>query len=400
MKAISPPQFDILNMQSPYIFYQWAREHQPIFFDYKSKYWVISRYRDVKDILRNEQDFSAELERVNYATLCPYAREVLDPINFVELYGLSTTENPDHDRVKRVVMPIFNELFFKKLRPKITTIIESYIDSITEGVDIDIIKHMLNNLPAEIIFTILGISHENINKVKEWSHSRLALTWGTKNQQVEHAEKIVKYWNFTKELITWKLESPGYDLPSLLLPHYKEGTLKLHDIHLLCYGLIFSGHTTTSTFMAEALKTLIETGTWKEIIASQIKFHTTADELLRLCPSAFTRRRLALKDINISGMEIKRGSHIILAIGSANRDEEVFEDPNEVILGRTNANRHLTFGSGFHYCIGAKLVRLEYALIMDKLAQRFPNLSLSPNHELKYDNNISIRALKQLWVRT
>jgi len=390
--------FDILDLRHPFPFYQWARKNAPVFLDEKTGYWVVSKYQDIKNILSNENFFSAELERVNFSKLSAAALDILNPINFEELFGLSTTENPAHDRVKRVALPIFNDLFSASLKPQLEAIIGRHIDRVQGRREFDVVNEVFNPLPAEVIFTILGISPEDVSKVKEWSESRVSLTWGTEEGQVEQAKNIVKYWDFCKNLVDEKAKEPRNDLPSRMIPFYQNGTLSLQEIQLLCYGLVFSGHATTSAFLAESLRVLLETGWWNKILTDKIPFSSSVEEMLRYCPSAFTRRRLALEDVIIGNVKIAKGGKILLSLGSGNRDEEVFDDPEAVQINRLNASRHLTFGNGFHYCIGAKLVKLEYSLVMEMISQAFPKLRLSEDNRFEYSNNISIRSLKQLKV--
>ncbi|MEO0584077.1 MAG: cytochrome P450 [Bacteroidota bacterium] len=385
-------------MQTPHTFYKWARTAQPIFFDEASGYWVLTKYDDVKKVLRNEAYFSAELERVNYEEICPHARAILEPINFQELYGLSTTENPNHDKVKAVLMPILHELFYKTLKPQVENLIYHEVLRLKGMKVVNIAKELFYHLPAEIVFTILGVPSQDIPKIKEWTKSRMVLTWGPAREQTSHAANIVRYWKYTQELLRSKAKHPGNDLPSKLIEAEKAGQLTRLDIELLCYGLIFSGHTTTSTFLTESLKTMLYTDVWSQIIEEDYPFIYTVDELLRLCPSAFTRRRIVKKDFTVRDHTFTKGSKLLLVIGSANRDEEVFAAPDELILARPNSNKHLTLGSGFHYCIGAKIVKLEYATVMRCLADVFPDMILSGRNTFEYESNISIRALRSLYV--
>lgn len=393
-------QFDIFNLQEPYGFYEEARRNMPIFWDEASGYWVVTRYTDVKEIMKNEAGFSARLDRVNYSDLAPEARATLCPVNFQKLYGLSTTENPSHDQVKKALMPVWNDLYSSTLLPQIEAAVKEYLAKVASKAEFDILAEVFNPLPAKIIFLILGIGDSDIPKVKEWSKSRLQLTWGDKSEQVGHAENIVKYWHFCEALIDQKMKQPGDDLPSKLLEVYYKDEISLREIKLLCYGLIFSGHTTTSAFMAEALKTLLQSGVWALHQEHEVPFSQSVEELLRLCPSAFTRRRIALSDFEVGNHQGKKGDELLLIIGSANRDESVFPEPNTIDIYRKNARNHLSLGSGFHYCIGSRLVKLEYTTIMKAIMETFPNIRLSDHNAFHYPENISIKALDALYVST
>ena len=109
--------FDPLDLKDPFPFYEWAREHAPVFYDRHSDCWIVSTYADVRASLADNARFSAEAERLSYAGLSEASAAILRPISFEQLFGLSTTENPDHDRVKRVVFPLFNDLFLRFMKP-------------------------------------------------------------------------------------------------------------------------------------------------------------------------------------------------------------------------------------------------------------------------------------------
>jgi len=391
---------DVLDMNNPFPAYEKLRKERPVFFDDISKYWIITRYNDVKQILLDENSFSAELERMNYKELSNEAISILDPINFVEIYGLSSTENPTHDKVKRVLMPIFNKLFEEVIKPIVSEIVDQEIEKIRGAKRFDIIEKVFYNLPAEIIFRILGIPRTEVENVKQWSESRMFLTWGDSSEQAYHARNIVKYWHYCVELVNRKKQNPGNDLPSYLLSVHLENKylISIEEITLLCYGLVFSGHTTTTVFLAESLKLLLESKKWEELSLGIIPISQTCNEMLRLCPSAFTRRRLSLKEVVIAGVTIPKNEKILLAIGSANRDKEIFKRPNRIDFERKNSNQHLSFGRGFHYCIGAKLVHLEYEIVLSKLITLFPNLKLSSKNDFVYQRNLSIRSMNSLFV--
>ena len=192
--------FNVLDLNDPYPFFKNAREKFPVFWDEKSQYWVITKYEHVKMVMSDELTYSAESERVNYSTFSPEALKVLEPINFVELFGLSTTENPQHDKVKKIIMPIFID-FVNKLGLTIESIVINDIRKLNPKNSIDILKDLLYELPAKVIFNILGIPEEDIQEIKKWSESRLFLTWGDKEEQVHHAHNIVKYWNYSENLL-------------------------------------------------------------------------------------------------------------------------------------------------------------------------------------------------------
>ncbi len=397
---MSHMNFDPLEMGDPFPDYAVMRKESPIFFDPKSQSWVLASYKDVRAVMADEARFSAEAERESYAGLCPEAESILAPIYFRQLYGLSTTENPDHDRLKKVAMPVFNEMYLERLKPKLRDMADELLNPLANLESFDALKEVANPFPVRAIFQILGVPEKDVDQVKEWSGSRLALTWGEATEQVQHAKNVVKYWEYSCELVSRKIKDPQDDLPSVLGKAINDGVLSKLEVDRFCYGLLFSGHATTSAFLAESIRYLHAINAWKDIASGQITPQSTTDELLRLCPSAITRRRLALEDVTIGEQHIPKGSVLLLLIGSANRDEAIFDNPNFFDPNRHNANKHLSFGYGFHFCIGAKIVKLEHAVLLERLTKRFPHMQLATGYVPKYSRNLSIRMLSALPVST
>lgn len=398
MNTVSTTSFDALALDDPFGVYERLRRERPVFFDDRSDCWVLLKHADVHAVMADEKRFSAAAERESYAGLCPEAEAVLDPIAFRELYGLSTTENPDHDRLKRVALPVFNELYLERLKPKLRQMADEQLDQLVGRPTADLLVEVANPFPVRAIFQVLGVPADDVSRVKEWSGSRLALTWGEADEQVQHAQNVVRYWEYTRELVGRKLADPSDDLPSAMGQAIREGVLTRLEVERFSYGLLFSGHATTSAFLAESFRYLLATGGWADVAAGRVPAATTTDELLRLCPSAITRRRLVLEDVTIRGQHIPKGAVLLLVIGSANRDEQVFDAPNEYRPQRPNAGRHLSFGYGFHYCIGAKIVKLEHATLLGRLAERFPRMRLADDYHPHYHRNLSIRMLDSLMV--
>lgn len=360
--------------------------------------WVLSSYKHVREVMADEGTFSAAAERASYSGLCARAKEVLAPINFEQLYGLSTTENPDHDRVKLCAAPVFREHFATRLQPTLEDLAHTYVLQLAGKQLVDLVPEVFATYPAVAIALMLGVKAEDVSLVLQYAASRLILTWGEAESQVHHAQQVVRYWEFTCELVDRKIRAPEDDLTSELGRCVGAGELTVQDVRLLCYGLLFSGHATTSAFLSEACRLMIESNLWSRVASGENSIEETVDEMLRYCPSAFTRRRVALKGVRIGDFDIAVGDVLLLSIGSANRDELVFSRPNEFQIGRVNAKKHLTFGHGFHYCIGARLVKLEYAALLGALMRAYPEMQTPSGYQPVYRRNLSIRSLTSLPV--
>jgi cytochrome P450 len=166
------------------------------------------------------------------------------------------------------------------------------------------------------------------------------------------------------------------------------------------YSVLFAGHETTTTLMANSLKVLMENrDAWDELCADPSKIRGATEEILRYAPSIVSWRRLAKKDTQIGGIDIPEGANILVIMGAGNRDEAVFPKGEDFDIARGNARTHLSFGYGIHFCIGFQLAKLEFGITLRELTKRFPNLKLADGYPVNYIPSISFRVPDRLIIK-
>ena len=235
-----------------------------------------------------------------------------------------------------------------------------------------------------------------IEQVKEWASSRATLTWGdlSDEEQVPHAHNMVAYWNFCQKLVADAKVTPGDNLVTDLVNLQAAGNdISDHEIASFLYSLLFAGHETTTTLISNSVvQLMLNPASWDAIKADPAKIPGAIEEVLRTAGSIFSWRRTAMVDTELNGVAIPKGSQLLVLMGSANRDPEMFENPNDFDIERTNARQHLSFGYGIHYCIGNMLGKLQTRVALEELVKNVPSMQLAPGTDIAFGDNLSFRV--------
>jgi cytochrome P450 len=394
--------FDPFELVDPFPFYTQAREQEPIFYSPNLDYWVITRYDDVKAVFRDLETFSSTISGTPMREPSPEVKQILREGGFKVYSGLTGRMPPDHTRIRSFISKAFTGRRIQVLEDPIRKRVRELLGQFTGG-RADIVRGLTYELPALVLFMLLGIPDEDVHAVKSWAASRVALQWGETSveEQAGHAHNLVKFWRYCNELIDRRFEQLGDDLPSDLVRIYQGGdqTITREEMATVCYTLLFAGHETTSHVLSEGIKTLLlNRASWEAICADRALIPGAVEELLRYCPSLFTWRRITTRPVELGGVELPAHARLLLVLGSANRDEAVFERGEELDIMRENAKQHLTLGYGVKYCLGGPLARQEGRIVLEELTSAFPSLRLVEGQSFEYFPNMMTRGPRHVWV--
>jgi cytochrome P450 len=309
-----------------------------------------------------------------------------------------TLDPPDHTRLRRLVSKAFTPRLVERLRPRISDLVDSLLDDVSG--DVDLIATLAYPLPVVLISELLGVPPQDHHRFKAWSD---ALARGLDPDFILPPAEIAQrdqaraeFAEYFRELADRRREEPGDDLLSALVAVSDHGDV-LTEAELLatCILLLVAGHETTVNLIGNGALALLrhpDQRTW-------FRAHPDAapgaiEELLRYDPPVQLTGRSALEDAEIGGERIERGQMILLLTGAANRDPAVFPDPDRLDLTRS-PERHLAFGLGIHFCLGAPLARLEGQIALTKLFERDVTLT---EDTLSYRDNLILRGLAALPV--
>ncbi len=209
-----------------------------------------------------------------------------------------------------------------------------------------------------------------------------------------------KCWNYCQHLVASAKTNPGDNLVTDLVELQAAGEeITDHEIASVLYSLLFAGHETTTTLISNSVRVLLEHRVaYEALVADPEKIPGAIDEVLRFSPSITAWRRKAVKDGVIGGVEIPKGSNILLVMGSANRDETVFDQPDAFDIGRENARSHLAFGYGIHYCLGNMLAKLQARVALEEITKNVPSLRLKSGSEVTFGQILSITVPSSVQV--
>ena len=390
--------FDPFKLTDPFDSYKALREEAPVMWDDRINMFVVTRYEDVKAVFEDWESFSSKDAQSPIRPLCAEAKKIMADGGFTAYSGLSARIPPEHTRIRAVATKAFTPRRYKVLEPLIRENADRLIDEmVAKGTNSgDILPDLAYDLPTITIFELIGVPHDMIDLVKEWATSRATLTWAdlSDDEQLPHARNMVNYWNFCQKLVSDAKVTPGDNLVTDLVNLQASGDeISDHEIASFLYSLLFAGHETTTTLISNAVRQLmINQDAWEAIKADPAKIPGAVEEVLRSAGSIFAWRRTAMKDSVINGVDIPEGSQILLVMGSANRDPQMFENPDKFDIERENARNHLSFGFGIHYCIGNMLGKLQTRVALEELSKKLPGLKLKDGVNIEFGDNLSFRV--------
>jgi cytochrome P450 len=385
--------FDLTN---PFPFYKKSRDEQPVFYSQELGYYVVTRYEDIKAIFSNWKTYTSENAQSPFKPIAPKAKKLMEDQGMIGLSGLSGRIPPDHTRIRRIVSMAFGLKRIKKLEPRIRALAIEMISKFKDDNHAEIIKQLAYDLPALVIFMLLGVPEDDVQKVKSWAESRLLITWGDlhEDEQLVHAQNMVNYWNYCQDLVTKRQIEQTDDLPGDLVVLQKEGhEISDREIATICYSQLFAGHETTTSLIGNGIRELLtHEESWQAICTDNNLIPNAIDEILRYSPSILSWRRKALEDSIISGVEVPAGSNLLLVMGSGNRDEANFENGESFNIHLENSKEHLSFGYGIHFCLGSPLAKLEFKTVLEELTRLIPDLKIKKVQTFAFAPNTSFRA--------
>jgi cytochrome P450 len=221
-------------------------------------------------------------------------------------------------------------------------------------------------------------------------------------EQTQTVEKMTSFFDYIEDFVHHRSENLQDDYTSDLLRirNEDENNLSLEEVVSIDYSLSFAGHETTTNLILNGLRQLLSRpGLWEELREDPSLIPNAVEEILRRDTSVIAWRRSTTRPVEIAGVKVPENERLMLLLASANRDESVFDNPDEFDIRRENAGKHLAFSHGIHFCLGAPLARLEAKIALELLTQRLPDLRLSPSdQEFEFDPNMSFRGPKELWA--
>jgi len=394
MQSFNPmdPEF----LADPYPTYHRLRAEDPV---HQSPlgFWVLTRYDDVSAVLRDPRFIKEPLAALVAAR---FGAEVPRGV------GLSMLDRdpPDHTRLRGLVSKAFTPRVVDGLRSRIQQIVDELITRVQAAGSMDVIEEFAYPIPVNVICEMLGVPLADHERFKGWSLDiarGLDSIWLPPDSEVPRRSAASRHAinDYFRGLIAQRRASPRGDLLSALIAAEEAGD-KLNEEELLatCILLLIAGHETTVNLIGNGVLALLRNpGELERLRATPGLITNAVEELLRYDGPVQRTARVASAPATIGGRTIAKGEMVMPFIGAADRDPAQFRDPDRLDLTRGD-NRHIAFGWGIHFCLGAPLARVEGQIALDTLVRRLPGLELV-THEPEYRQSLTLRGLKTLPVK-
>ncbi len=377
--------------RNPYSYYQPLRMSPPPVMRFFIPVAVLTRYEDVLATLHDHLRFSSVPVR-NRMTMA--TSEV-----FGDSASIISSDPPIHTRMRKLVSRDFSSRAIRELEPRVRALTEGLLDDIAHKRHFDLVKDFAIPLPVRIIASILGIPGERHETFKKWSDTLMELTTMLPGAQVDDSMRanLVEMRGYFAEEIERRRRHPGDDLmSSLVSAHEDTEMLSAGELMQFLVILLIAGNETTTNLIGNGMLALQNHPDQMNMLQRDPTLLPRAvEEMCRYDSPVQSVFRTAKEDVEIGGTQVEKGSGIFLMIGSANRDAAKFECPDAFVIMR-EANDHLGFGEGIHYCLGAPLARLETSVAFGTMLKRFPKLRLDGDPMLDYKTSFFVRSLKSL----
>ena len=384
---------------NPYPFYARLRAEAPVWrttLPDKRTAWFVTRYEDAARVLKDAAFAKDRLNAMDeeQRARTPWVPGFLKPLerNMLDL------DDPDHARLRALVSKAFTPRLIERLRGRIEELCEELLDAMERKGRVELVGDYALPVPATVIAELLGVPGEDQRRFHRWSNRLVSVSSG--RDMLRALPAALAFVRYLRKLIERRRAEPQDDLISALVRAEEAGDrLSEDEVLAMAFLLLVAGHETTVNLISGGALALLEHPEQAEALRRDPSLAKPAvEELLRYTsPVELATERYAREDTEVAGTRIPRGELVLAVIGSANRDERHFENPDSLDIAR-DPNRHLAFGrGGVHHCLGAPLARMEGQIAISALLRRFPNLRLAaPPDSLRWRRGLFLRGLAKL----
>ncbi len=385
--------------QEAYDIYKELRECHPVSplsSGENSQSWLITRYEDaisllkdaklmknIENVFNNEEDVDVPISLENRDLLRNH---------------MLNSDPPDHNRLRSLAQKAFTPKMIIRLEGQIQYIADALLNKIEHNNSINLVSDYAFPLPIMVISEMLGVPLEDQHKFRVWSQAIISTPHTLEDMQ-KNNQKLGEFAEYIQHLVSKKREQPADDLISSLIKAESEGTkLNASELYSTITLLIVAGHETTVNLITNMTLALLEHPVQLQKLRQNPDLIDSAiEEALRFySPVELTTLRWTAEPFTMHGQDIQSKDRIIISVASSNRDEKIFPDADIFDITRKN-NRHIAFGHGSHFCLGAPLARLEAKIAISTLLHRLPNIQIQGEREqIKWKENYLMRSLEEL----
>jgi cytochrome P450 len=387
-------------LADPYPLYRRLRTEAPVHWEADDERWMLTRYDDVVTVLRSPL---ASSERAQ--ALVRFAPRDVQPLIELRKNSMLSADAPRHGRLRLLVNKAFTARAIEAMTGHVQELVDGLLDKVQAQRRMDVMADLARPLPVTVIAEMLGVSPADRDRFLSWSHDLSRIAGGAGSPAAldledyrKGAKSFTELSAYVAEVAAQRRQEPKNDLITALVRAEEAGDrLNEAELHATVALLLTAGHETTTNLIGNGTLALLRNpAEWERLLRDPSLVPTAVEELLRYeSPVQFTSR-IIKGDLELGDKRLRAGHTAMMMLGAANRDPEHFTDPDKLDVGRED-NKHLAFGLGAHFCLGAQLARLEGRLVFETLLRRMPELRLD-TAKVEYRNHFNLRGPESLPV--
>ena len=364
--------------------------------------WVLTRFEDVAAVLNYSPDTSSDRLSAYFGGLPAKVRAESESLLNLLNEQMLFKDPPDHTRLRKLVNKTFTPRMIDQLRPRAEEIVNELIDRVFESGEMEAIRDLAYPSPMKVICNMLGLPSGDEDQFKQWSDDVARFLDGVSDDHLEVAsraqESVEALKEFFRRMVGERRRQPREDLITALALVEEEGDkLNEDELFAMYVVLLFAGHETTTGLLGNGLLALLLHSDQAEKLRGDTSMIPAAvEEMLRYDNSIQRMTRVAARDFEMAGNQISEDQWLWAMVGAANRDPCQFDDPDRFDISR-EPNKHIAFGHGIHFCLGAALARMEAHVAFEILLRRLPGLHLASD-AYGWRSSVSLRVLDKLPV--
>lgn len=356
--------YDYAFHEDPFPYYRRLRDEAPVYRNDDLNFWALSRHRDVLEGFRNNELLSnANGVSLDPASRGPHAHRVM---------SILAMDDPQHLRLRTLVSKGFTPRRIRELEPRVVQLARQHLDTALQAETFDFITDFAAKLPMDVISELMGVPEVDRARVRELADAVLHREDGVSDVPPSAMQASVELLTYYTAMIADFKKTPGDNLTSALLQAELDGD-RLADDEILAFLflMVIAGNETTTKLLGTAMYWAYRNpDQLASVYADHSRIPLWVEESLRYDTPSQILARTAVADFTVHGITIPAGDVVVLLPGSGNRDERVFDNPDEFRIGRDIGSKLLSFGSGAHFCLGAHLARMEARVALSELFSR------------------------------
>lgn len=388
------------QVEDPYAILARMRRELPVFHSPLFDLWVVSRYSDISEVEKDPARFSSAGALDARSEPHPEVLQVLQQ-GYAKFVSLVQSDPPDHTRTRAVFGKALSASRIAAMEPEIRATADALIDAFIQNGKADLIQQFAYALPGYLICDLLGVPRSDMEQLKRWSDEKTLLMSATAplEQQVQAAHGFIAMQRYFIQKLEERRKSPREDLLTLLVPQSMGGTAPLSHQEAVCNAmdLMAAGHETTTGLIGNGLWLLLRHPEQLQALRDNPELLPNAiEEMLRMESPIQGFFRTVTAETQLGGVTVPKGARLFILYASGNRDETQFTEPARFDIHRADAKKHLAFGKGIHFCVGAPLAKLEGRVAFEHLLRRLPNLRLRTEAAIVRRPYFMLRGFDQL----